>query len=134
MNALPDFQMDVRGEYQGNPFPEPAEYRVIMAQDPVDGIQFLVQDSGGFTVAQPLALDDGLIEGITWMANTNHDLGGYQDDWSLPAGMDRQLVWTLQTDLDHYVQLTEDQIDQVAAWLRFATGEDEWTGGEDWEF
>jgi hypothetical protein len=134
MSTLPDFQMDVTGEYQGNAYPESAEYRIVMLRHTTGSIMFCVENSSGSDIGQPLVLDDGLIEGITWMANTNHDLGGYQDDWDIPAGMDRQLVWTLQTDIDHYVQLTEDQIDQVAAWLRFATGEDEWTGGEVWEY
>ena len=32
--------------------------------------------------------------------------------------------------MDHEVGLDESQIDEVAAWLRYATGEETWDGGD----
>jgi hypothetical protein len=137
---LPAFQMDVTGEYGGNAYPEQVECRVHMAQSGEIGpesaehpVVLWVEDSSGDRLGQ-MWFSPEEIEGILWMALTNHGLDGYEDDWSLPVGMDRRLVWTLPTDNDHFVQIDETQIDEMAAWLRFATGEDEWTGGDEWEF
>jgi hypothetical protein len=53
----------------------------------------------------------------------------------LPEGMNRVLVWTLPTEEDHWVRLDEDQIQQVAAWLAYATGEETYDGDpENWEY
>lgn len=133
---VPDFSMDVVGEYTGNPYPEQREYRVTMAHDPGDGIQLLVVDSGGAPVAKPLTITEELADGITSMATTNHDLDGYADDWALPTGMGRSLSWTLQTDLDCDIRLSEGQISEIGDWLLYATGERDWdwtTQGEVYE-
>lgn len=136
VHSLPEFKMDVRGEYSANAYPEEAEYRVHMAQEDDDAehpVVLWVESSSGERVGQAW-FSEAEIDGITSMATVDHGLGGYEDDWLLPAGMDRQIVWTLQTDLPHYVRLDSSQIDEVAAWLRFATGDEEWTGGDEWEW
>jgi hypothetical protein len=131
--TLPEFRMDVVGEYQGNAYPEPREYRVTMTRE--DSLQFFVEDAGGYIVSEPLTLDDDLVEGITWMAHTEHGLSGYEDDWRIPSGMNRVLTWVLPTQADHYVRLDESQIEQVAAWLDYATGESTYEGDpENWEY
>jgi hypothetical protein len=130
---VPDFSMDVSGEYTGNPYPEQREYRITMAHDPTDGAQMLVVDSGGAFVAEPLMITPELAEGIGWMAHTNHDLGAYEDDWTLPTGMGRTLSWTLDTDGDILIVLSEGQITEVADWLEYATGEKTWDWAEQGE-
>jgi hypothetical protein len=132
---VPDFSMDVAGEYGGNAYPEQREYRVTMAHDPTDGAQMLVVDSGGAFVAEPLVITPELADGITSMATTNHDLDGYRDDWTLPDGMGRSLSWMLQTDIDDTIELGEHQIEQIADWLDYATGAKTWdwvSDGEEW--
>ena len=132
---VPDFSMDVAGEYGGNAYPEQREYEVRLAHDPADGIQMLVTDSGGAFVAEPLVITEELADGITSMATTNHDLDGYRDDWALPDGMGRSLSWMLQTDLEVTIELGEHQIEQIADWLDYATGAKTWdwvSDGEEW--
>jgi hypothetical protein len=133
--AVPDFRMDVLGEYQGNAYPERAEYRVVIAPNPAGTLTFLVEDSGGYKVAQPLELTEELIDGIRTMASTDHSLAAYEDDWELPAGMDRHITWMLQTDLEHLVVLDESRIDHVVEWLDYADGTKTWDWdemGEEW--
>jgi hypothetical protein len=81
-----------------------------------------------------MVLTDEEVEGLQRVASTDHGLGAFDDDWKIPAGMDRTIEWTLQTDIDHTVRLDTTDIDEIAAWFRFATGEEVWDGGEDWEF
>jgi hypothetical protein len=133
--AVPDFQMDVRGEYQGNAYPESAEYRIVIAPNPAGTFTFLVEDSGGYSVAEPLEIGEDLIDGIRTIRSTDHGLGAYEDDWTLPVGLDRQISWTLQTELAHYVVLTETQIDWISEWLDYADGTKTWDWaeqGEEW--
>ena len=130
---VPDFVMDVAGEYTGNAYPEQREYRITMAHDPTDGAQLLVTDSSGAPVMKPLMLDDGLIDGIISIAGIDHSLSGYEDDWTLPDGLDRQLSWTLQTDLDCDIRLTEVQIAEISDWLGYVNGEKTWNWATDGE-
>jgi hypothetical protein len=133
--SLPDFSMDVVGEYTGNAYPEQTEYRIHMAQetDPDKPVVLWVEHSSGARVGQTW-FSPADIDGITSMASIDHSLSGYEDDWSLPSGMDRQLIWTLQTDLPHYVRLDAGNINEIAVWLGYATGENEWTGSDTWEY
>jgi hypothetical protein len=138
VTALPHLEMDVPGEYSGNAYPERHEYRIkmVVAPDsPADEPRFLldVQDHNGSDVGQQ-EFGPEEAEGIIKMASTDQDIGGYEDDWKFPAGMLRALTWTLQTDMDHEVVLNESHVDEVAAWLRYATGEETWDGGDSWEF
>jgi len=132
---LPAFQMDVTGQCYGGAFWSEADYRVCMAvEDSTETpVVFWVEDSAGTRLTQHWFSPEE-IEGITWMSNTNHSLDGYEDDWSLPVGMDRILIWDLPTDDDNNVRLDDAQITEVAAWLRFAIGEETYTGGPEWEF
>jgi hypothetical protein len=133
--ALPNLQMDLEGKYNGGQYWNPAEYRVQMAvEDDVEKpVVLWVEDTAGNRVGQAWFGPEE-IDGIICMASTDHTLSGYSDDWKLPDGLDRQISWVLQTDMDHEVVLDESQIDEIAAWLRFATGEETWDGGEDWEY
>jgi hypothetical protein len=134
---VPDLTMEVVGEFGGDAYPRQYEYEVRLAHDPADGVQMLVTDSGGAPIAQPLVLDDATIDGIISMSSIDHDLSGYEDDWTLPVGMQRVLTWMLQTDMDHTVELDASQIDQIAEWLTYATGEKTWNWdeqGEEWVF
>jgi hypothetical protein len=132
VSTLPDLQMDVTGEYQGNAYPETHEYRITMKRD---DDQFLmdIEDTIGMSLGTT-AFSAEEVDGITEMAMRDHSLSGYEDDWTIPEGMERVITWVLPTDADHYIVLNESQIDEVAAWLRHATGEDTWTGGEDWVY
>jgi len=130
--ALPRLEMDVLGSYEGNAYPEQAEYRIVMTRD--DSISFDVEDSSGSPVAPTLVLTEELADGIICMAGTDHSLSGYEDDWALPAGLDRQISWTLQTNLDVSIVLRSDHLDEIAAWLRYAIGEDVWDGDDEWEY
>jgi len=130
---LPSLSMDVTGHYVGDAYPHEADYRVRLKEQQ-HVYHLIVEDSGGFRVGE-MVLDEALVDGIQRMASTDHSLSGYEDDWKIPDGMGRTLVWTLPTKgTDHYVELDDGQIDEVAAWLRFATGEEVWDGGEEWEF
>lgn len=133
--AVPDFSMEVYGEFQGNAYPERTEYRIVIAPNPAGTYTFLVEDTGGYAVAQPLELTAELIDGIRTMSSTDHSLAGYEDDWAIPDGMDRQISWTLQTNLEHLVVLTETQIDWIVEWLDYADGTKTWDWdemGEEW--
>ena len=136
MTLMPDFRMDVTGEYGGNAYPEQREYRVtIMQRSDKETYYLLVEDSGGGEVGEYVfaaTVADGIID----MATRDHSLGGFEDDWDLPDGMDRALTWDLPTnDNDVLVRLDQHHIDSIAEWLRFATGIDTYTGDpENWEF
>jgi hypothetical protein len=129
MSILPDFEMDVTGEYSGNAYPEQRVYR-IKIQQVGDGTEFLLtvdDDIEGYR------FDEYVADGITEMASRDHGLSGYEDDWSLPDGMNRALRWDIG-DSENYIVLTEGQIDEVATWLRFALGLDTYDGPADrWE-
>jgi hypothetical protein len=127
---VPDFVLQLNGEFTGNAYPEQREYEVRLAHDPTDGIQMLVTDSGGAPVAKPLTITEELADGILSMAQTNHDLNGYEDDWTLPTGMGRSLYWVLQTDMDCEVRLDENDLGLIADWLQYATGEKTWDWAE----
>ena len=131
---VPNLKMDVTGEYSGNAYPEEAEYRIVIEfHDHDEGWLMEVEHASGAKVGGT-ALTPEIVDGIVSMAQIDHGLGGYEDDWEIPAGMDRHIEWVLQTDMPHYVRLDESQIDEIAAWLRFATGAEEWTGGSEWEW
>lgn len=138
MSTLPEFTKDVEGKEYGGAYYHDAEYRIRMAVEddqPETPVVLWVEDSAGNRIDQQW-LTPELIEGIIKIASINHGLdgSGYDDDWTFPVGMDRVLVWAVTTKGNHRVEVGSDVVDEVAAWLRYATGEDEWTGGEDWEF
>jgi hypothetical protein len=127
---VPNLEMDVIGEYHGNAYPEKWEYRITMQPDTEEEGGFLInveQESGGSMGTTVFTADEA--EGLQKMAGTDHSIDAYGDDWTFPDGMERVL-----TDPDHYIRLDESQIDEVAAWLRYATGEDTWAGGSEWAF
>jgi hypothetical protein len=135
---VPPLQMDVVGEYTGNPYPEQYEYRVHMAQetgpDHVEKpVVLWIENSSGGRVGQAWFSPEE-IDGIRSMSQIDHGLGGYDDDWTIPVGMDRQLTWTMPTEMDHTIRIDESQIDEIAQWLTFVLGEEEWTGGDEWEW
>jgi hypothetical protein len=130
---VPDFVMDVGGEYGGNAYPEAREYRVKMVQSPTNGIVMGVSDSSDNMVGVPLVITEELADGIMRMASTDHTLSGYEDDWKLPDGMERTVSWMLDTDADVMIVLNEDQIEEVGTWLRYATGNDYWNWETDGE-
>jgi len=135
MTLLPDFQMDATGWYGGNAYPETREYRVTIQPREGESFYLRIEDSGGAEVGEYIFGRD-VADGIIDMANRDHDLTGFEDDWELPVGMVRTLAWDLPTaDQDVEVRLTQDRIDQVAAWLRFATKVDVYDGDSDvWEY
>jgi len=136
MSTLPNFGMDVTGWYSGNAYPETREYRVMIAQRvPGESFYLRAEDSGGFEVGEYIFERD-IADGIIDMGNRDHDLSGYEDDWSLPVGMVRTLSWRLPTaDLNIDIVLQQHHIDLVCAWLRYATGLDTYTGDpEIWEY
>jgi hypothetical protein len=135
MSTLPDFEMDWHGEYSGNAYPETHEYRIHVEQVG-DGTQFRLwaeTTSGG--VVGEYTFDEEIAEdGVIAMAEINHDLGGYEDDWHLPDGMYRSIHWVIPTDDDIDIRLDESGIDAISHWLRFALGLDEYDGPSDrWE-
>ena len=134
MSTLPDFQKDVEGQCYGGAFWSPAEYRIRIVQiTPGDRFQMTVELGDGTKVGET-TLSDAEADGIIRMGSTDHSLSGYEDDWKIPAGMDRVIEWTLQTDINHTVRLDENVISEIGAWFGFALGFEVWDGGEEWEF
>ena len=132
--SVPDFQRDLPGEYHGNAYPEQRLYRIRIKPGEDGTFVLTVEDTGGTLVGTPQVFDEALVEGIQWMASTNHGLDGYEDDWSLPVGMTRQLLWVLPTDISHQIVLDEGHVDEIDEWFDYALGRKVWTGGEEWEF
>ena len=131
---VPPFQMDAAGEYTGDAYPRPEEYRIHMVEETgTDNMLLSVEDHAGNEVIETLTITPELADGIIGMAQIDHGLGGYEDDWKIPAGMDRTITWTLG-DNATYLALSKGHIDEIASWLRFATGEEEWDGGDEWEY
>ena len=133
MSTLPAFTKDVTGQYYGGAFWDSADYRVRIKE--VQHVyRLMVEDPAG-TMLADVVLDQSMVEGILRMASTDHDLSGYEDDWVLPVGMRRTLSWDLPVGDDHSVVLNEADIDEVAAWFEYATGEETYDGDpENWEY
>lgn len=131
MSTLPDFELDVTGEYTGNAYPETDEYRVRIEQTS-DGTEFRlwVEDTSGSVVGESKFGEDEA-DGIFKVAETDHSLDAYGDDWTIPSGIERTVEWTLPTDGDHWVRLDSGGIDAIAQWLRFALGFETYDGPED---
>jgi hypothetical protein len=108
---------------------------MVKARVPGESFYLRIEDSGGAEVGEYI-FDADVADGIICMASTDHDLTGYEDDWSLPTGMIRTLAWDLPTaDQDVEVRLSQDRIDLIAQWLRYATGVETYTGNPyEWEF
>jgi hypothetical protein len=131
--VMPDLQMDVTGTYIGNPFPEQEDYRILL-QPYLHEFALTVESTSG-TVLGDMTITKELADGIIGMAGIDHGLDGYQDDWVLPTGLDRVMTWTIPAGSDNWIRLDEAQIDEIADWLRCATGEVEYTGDpERWEY
>jgi hypothetical protein len=137
MSTLPNFQKDVTGEDSGNAYPEQTEYRICIEQVG-DGTKFQMwaEDTSGGVVGMYAFNEEIAEDGIIAMAQINHGLDGYEDDWHLPEGMYRTIQWALPgLPVDVDIRLGEDAIDEVAAWLRFALGLDTYDGPADrWEY
>jgi hypothetical protein len=134
MTTLPDLQMDVTGRYNGGAYWNAAEYRVLAREaDDTGTYAVVVEDTSGSIVGEQV-LSAEQSRDLIDVASRDHSLSGFDDDWDLPAGIERRIEWVLQTNMDHEIVLTSDQIDEVAMWLRFATGEEVWDGGDEWEF
>jgi hypothetical protein len=135
MSTLPAMVKDVSGQYYGGAFWDSADYRVKIVT--LDGsgekFQMTVESASGGEVGT-YEFGPAEAEGIARMASTDHGLGAYEDDWTIPSGMGRTLSWSLPTVMDHLVVLEQDVIDEIADWLEYATGEKTWDGGEVWEF
>jgi hypothetical protein len=135
MSTLPAFQKDVPGQYYGGAFWDFAEYRIKIVTLDGTGERFVlsVETASGGEIGEH-EFDAAVAEGIARMASTDHGLSAYEDDWAIPMGMGRVLTWDLPTVEDHLVVLDEAAIDEIAAWLEYATGEKVWPGGTEWEF
>jgi len=134
MSTLPAFAKDVSGQCYGGAFWDSADYRVRIKE--VQHVYHLtVENSSGHRVGE-MVIDDGIADGIARMASTDHGLSGYEDDWTIPPGMERVLTWVLpMNDETHSVVLNEAVIDEIAAWLEYATGEETYDGDpENWEY
>ncbi len=133
---VPDFQMDVTGEYQGNAYPEPQAYRIRIAPHDEEFFSLTVENESGGIVGS-VSLGDAEIDGIDKASLTDYSAPLEDGDWTFPAGMSIALTWQMPTDGDVYVVLDQGHIDQIANWFRYATGEKTWdwgTDGEEWEF
>jgi len=132
---VPDFVLDVGGEYGGNAYPEQVALRVgITVLGTKEDYGLTVETTGGDVVGS-MTISRTEADGIMSMARIDHDLSGYEDDWAIPTGMIRTLQWVLPTDVDYEVVLTANQIDEVADWLDYATGTLTWDWaeqGEEW--
>ena len=135
MSTLPAMVKDVPGQYYGGAFWDSADYRVKIVTLDGSGENFRMtveSASGGEVGTYEFGMAEA--EGIARMASTDHGLGAYEDDWTIPFGMARVLTWDLPTIMDHLVTVDEDVIEEIADWLEYATGEKVWTGGDEWEF
>jgi len=135
-STLPAFSKDVTGQTYGGAFWDSTEFRIKIRTLIGDHERFLmtVETSEGTEVNQTfITLAEA--DGIDRMATTDHGLSGYEDDWAIPMGMRRTLSWDLPVDEGHLVTLEQDAIDEIAAWLRYATGEETYDGDtENWEY
>jgi hypothetical protein len=135
MSTLPAFQKDVAGQYYGGAFWDSDDFRVKIVT--LDGtgetFRMSIETSDGTEVGE-YEFDMYAAEGIARMASTDHGLGAYEDDWTIPPGMRRMLTWTLPTSEGYLVVVDEDVIEEINAWLEYATGEKTWDGREDWEY
>jgi hypothetical protein len=131
--TVPPLQMDVTGEYQGNAYPEAQELRIHMTiLGTGEDFGLVVEDNAG-GVINSVTISEAEADGIQKVASTEHSLAVYEDDWKMPPGIERTVQWDLGSG-DTYLVLSSGHIDEIAAWLRFATGEEEWDGGEVWEY
>lgn len=135
MTTLPDLQMDLTGRYNGGAYWNEAEYRVIAREaDDIGTYAIVVEDTAGNVVGEQVLSAEQTADLID-VASRDHSLSGFDDDWDLPRGIERRIEWVLQTNMDHEIVLTSDQIDEVAMWLRYATGVAEYDGNPDeWEY
>ena len=135
MTTLPDFAMDVPGWYGGNAYPETHEYRITVSGTVTDGFVLKAEDHLGGQVAE-FGFDSDVADSLIDIGGRDHTLSGYEDDWSLPDGLDRMLVWDIPTtETDHEIRLHQGQIDNIREWLRFALGFEVYDGNPDmWEF
>ena len=132
MSTVPNLQMDVVGEYLANAYSETRDYRIHLKPHQ-HGYRLMVEDSGGGIIWMSFLTDED-VDGLQRMASTDHSLSGYEDDWKIPEGMERVLTWVVLDDNTHFVRLNSGQIDEVAEWFEYATGEKVWDGGDEWEF
>lgn len=132
-SGLPDLTMEVHGEYYGNAYPESAEFRVRLTTLVPGDRYLLTAETTDGTEVTTVPLGEAEVDGIAKVAGTSHSLDVYDGDWTIPVGIDRTVHWDL-SDATHNIRLNEQQIDEIYQWLRYATGEDEYTGGEDWEY
>lgn len=135
--SVPDFEVNLVGEYQGNPFPERADYRVRAVTQPDGIVHMLTVESSDGQLVGVTGLGEPEVDGILKVAETDHDLTVYDGDWTFPSGMVRAVEWILPTEIDHYVVLRQPEIDSLAEWLRYATGDKTWNWaeqGSEWTF
>lgn len=128
-NDLPDLQMDLRGEYQGNAYPEQRDYRLsaLTPRHEHAHVTVIVEDSDGNAVSL-IVLSAEAVDEIIRAASIN-----YGDFEYAPLYVTIGMNLTLDT-MQHDVRLNEGQIEELAAWLRYAIGDETWTGGETWEY
>lgn len=129
---VPDFSMDVTGEYLGNAYPQAAEYRVTLTILGTGTDFGLVVENSSGGVVNSVTLSEEDADGIEKVATTMHGLEVYEDDWQIPSGIDRAVSWDL-SDAENYIRLDEGQISEINNWLRYAVGDKTWNWDEQGE-
>lgn len=132
---VPEFRLDIHGEYYGNAYPETAEFTVrAVAQPGQDAGYLITVETSDGGVLGVVALTEAEADGVQKVAMTDHSLNAYGDDWIFPDGIDRVATWDLvPADGEYRVVLSEGQIHEFSQWLDYASGQKTWDGGEEWQ-
>lgn len=134
---VPDLVITVTGQYGGgHGWSSGCVYQVTLAElDTGEDFGLVVEDASG-DVVNSMALTVDLVVGIRAMTTIDHNINTAEEDWVLPEGMRRILVWDVG-DFENVVVLNQAKIEEIAEWLVYAVGDKEWDWdeqGEEWSY
>lgn len=111
----PPARLLVKGEYQGNNYPEDAEYEVTVVAEGEDEWSITTCTSAGVEI-------DRMVLGADDARHLRSCAVGHQK-WPVP-GLQVEPAWHLALDEpSHYVALNAGHLDEISGWLEF------WSGG-----
>lgn len=127
--ALPPLERQVTGQQYGGQYTSDHEYELRLELiTPAEGALASVQllDTSGFErYRQNLTREEAVTFVRAVGAGTTEPVG-VQD-------LSRDLTWSLSGERD-FVVVRDSELDEIAAWLGYALGQDVWDGGDEWEY